>query len=78
VATTSFIVTFASLSGFAAHAATGRLDPLLTVLTLAAAIAGSQLGAWFMARRAKPAWVKALYGVLLLAVAAKLLAGLLV
>lgn len=77
VATTSFIVTLASLSGFAAHAATGRLDPMLTVLTLTAAIAGSQLGAWFMAKRAKPAWVKTLYGVLLLAVAAKLLAGLL-
>jgi uncharacterized protein len=72
VATTSFIVTFASVSGFATHAAAGRLDPTLTVLTVAAAIAGSQLGAWFMAQRAKPAWVKTLYGVLLLAVAVKL------
>jgi hypothetical protein len=72
VATTSFIVTFASLSGFAAHAAAGRLDPTLTGLTVVAAIAGSQLGSWFMARRAKPSWVKTLYGVLLLAVAAKL------
>lgn len=72
VATTSFIVTFASISGFAAHAAAGRLDVTLTVLTLAAAIAGSQLGAWFMAQRAKPAWVKRLYGGLLLAVAIKL------
>ena len=72
VATTSFIVTFASISGFAAHAAAGRLEPTLTVLTVAAAIAGSQLGSWFMARRAKPAWVKRLYGGLLLAVAAKL------
>jgi uncharacterized membrane protein YfcA len=40
---------------------------------LIAAIAGAQLGAWFMARRAKPAWVKTLYGVLLLFVAAKLI-----
>lgn len=72
VATTSFIVTFASVSGFAAHAAAGRLDPLLTALTLVAAIAGAQAGAWFMATRAKPAWVKRLYGGLLLAVAAKL------
>lgn len=72
VATTSFIVTFASASGFAAHAAAGRLDGTLTVLTLAAAVAGSQLGSWFMARRAKPAWVKRLYGVLLLLVAIKL------
>jgi uncharacterized membrane protein YfcA len=75
-ATTSFIVTFASVSGFLAHAAEGRVEPLLTVLTLAAAIAGSQLGAWLMMRKAKPAWVKRLYGVLLLTVAAKLLHGL--
>lgn len=72
VATTSFIVTFASISGFTAHAATGRLDPPLTALTLVAAILGAQMGSWFMARRAKPAWVKRLYGGLLLAVAAKL------
>jgi len=76
-ATTSFIVTFASVSGFLAHAAEGRMEPLLTALTLAAAVAGSQLGAWLMLRKAKPAWVKRLYGVLLLAVAAKLLHGLL-
>lgn len=72
-ATTAFIVTFASISGFAAHAAEGRIEPLLAVLTVLAAIAGSQLGAWFMARRAKPGWVKRLYAVLLLGVAAKLL-----
>lgn len=72
VATTSFIVTFASISGFAAHASTGQIDPTLMATTLVAAIAGSQIGAWFMARRAKPAWVKTFYGVLLLTVAAKL------
>jgi len=77
VATTSFIVTFASASGFAAHAAAGRLDFTLTALTLTAAVAGSQLGSWFMAKRAKPAWVKRLYGALLLGVATKLLWGLL-
>lgn len=70
--TTAFIVTFASVSGFAAHAAEGRIEPLLAALNVIAALAGSQLGAWFMARRAKPAWVKRLYGGLLLAVAAKL------
>jgi hypothetical protein len=70
--TTAFIVTFASISGFAAHAAEGRIDPLLAVLTVIAALAGSQLGAWFMAKRAKPSWVKRLYAVLLLGVAAKL------
>ena len=76
--TTSFIVTFASISGFLAHAAEGRMAPLLTArtLALAAAAADSQLGAWLMLRKAKPAWVKRLYGVLLLAVSAKLLHGL--
>jgi hypothetical protein len=71
--TTAFIVTFASISGFAAHAAEGHIDPQLAVLTVIAALAGSQLGAWFMAKRAKPGWVKRLYAVLLLGVAAKLL-----
>lgn len=75
-ATTSFIVTFASASGFLAHATEGRIEPLMTGLTLVAAIAGSQLGAWFMTKRAKPGWVKRLYGVLLLALAVKLLHGL--
>ena len=77
VATTSFIVTFASISGFVAHAAAGRLDPTLTVLTLVAAIAGAQLGAWFMAKRAKPGWVKRFYAVLLLSMAAKLIVDIL-
>ncbi|PIX96929.1 MAG: sulfite exporter TauE/SafE family protein [Hydrogenophilales bacterium CG_4_10_14_3_um_filter_63_21] len=71
--TTAFIVTFASVSGFAAHAAEGHIEPLLAALTVIAALAGSQLGAWFMAKRAKPGWVKRLYAVLLLGVAAKLI-----
>lgn len=71
--TTVFIVTFVSVSGFAAHAAEGRVEPLLAILTVIAALAGSQLGAWFMAKRAKPGWVKRLYGVLLAGVASKLM-----
>lgn len=70
--TTDFIVTFASISGFAAHAAEGHIEPLLAALTVLAAILGSQLGAWFTARRAKPGWVKRLYAALLLGVAGKL------
>lgn len=76
-ATTSFIVTFASASGFLAHVAEGHLELVLTIMTVLAAITGSQLGAWFMSKRAKPSWVKRFYGVLLLAVAGKLLHGLL-
>ncbi len=71
--TTALIVTFASVSGFIAHAAEGRIDPTLASLTVIAALAGSQLGAWFTAKRAKPAWVKRLYALLLLGVASKLI-----
>ena len=73
VATTNFIVTIASISGFVGHATPDSLDPALTATTLVAASAGAQFGAWYMARRAKPAWVKTFYGVLLLLVAAKLI-----
>ncbi|HEX20714.1 MAG TPA: sulfite exporter TauE/SafE family protein [Acidiferrobacteraceae bacterium] len=76
-ATTAFIVTFSSFSGFLAHMAEGHIDTLLAVLTVMAVIAGSQLGAWFMANKARPGWVKGFYGVLLLAVAIKLFLGLL-
>ena len=50
---------------------------LLAGLAVAAAVAGSQLGAWFMASKARPEWVKGVYGVLLLAVAIKLFFGVL-
>lgn len=76
-ATTAFAVTFSSFSGFLGHMAEGHLDPWLMGLSIVAVIAGSQLGAWFMAAKAHPAWVKELYGIVLLAVAAKLLHGLL-
>jgi len=76
-ATTAFIVTFSSFSGFLGHMAEGHIDPLLAGLAVVAVIAGSQLGAWFMANKARPGWVKVFYGVLLLAVAIKLVLGVL-
>ena len=76
-ATTAFIVTFSSFSGFLGHMAEGHIDPLLAGLAVVAVIAGSQLGAWFMANKARPGWVKRFYGVLLLAVAVKLIHGIL-
>lgn len=76
-ATTAFIVTFSSFSGFLGHMAEGHIDPVLAALTIIAVVIGSQLGAWFMANKARPGWVKKLYGIVLLAVAAKLLHGLL-
>jgi hypothetical protein len=72
----SFIVTFSSFSGFLGHMAEGRIDPWLAGVTVVMVILGSQLGAWFMAKKARPGWVKRLYGVVLLGVAAQLLHGL--
>ncbi|MCA1788579.1 MAG: sulfite exporter TauE/SafE family protein, partial [Thioalkalivibrio sp.] len=72
-ATTAFIVTFSSFSGFLGHMAQGRIDPVLAVVTVVAVVAGSQLGAWYMTAKAHPGWLKRLYGVVLLGVAAKLL-----
>jgi hypothetical protein len=70
--TTAFVVTFSSFSGFLGHAF-GALPPLrILVLTMLAVVVGSQLGAWFMARKAQPQWVRAAYGVLLLGVAGAL------
>ncbi len=72
-ATTAFIVTFSSFSGFLGHVAEGRIDLTLAAVSLLAVVAGSQLGAWFMAKKAQPNWVKGFYGILLIAVAVKLL-----
>ncbi len=74
-ATTAFIVTFSSFSGFMGHVAEGHVDPILVAVAVGAVVVGSQLGAWFMVAKAKPAWVKKLYGVVLLGVAAKLVHG---
>ena len=76
-ATTAFVVTFSSLSGYLGHMAEGHFNWALTVVVVTAVVIGSQLGGIFMSRRAKPRWVKALYAVVLLAVAAKLLVGVL-
>ncbi len=62
-------------SGFLGHMAEGRIDPILAGVTVVSVILGSQMGAWFMATRARPGWVKKLYGIVLLGVAAKLLHG---
>lgn len=74
-ATTAFIVTFSSFSGFFGHMAEGNIDPVLAAVTVISVAIGSQLGAWYMAKKARPNWVKKLYGIVLIGVAAKLLHG---
>jgi uncharacterized membrane protein YfcA len=72
-ATTAYIVTFSSFSGFLGHIGHMRIDAPLFVTVVAAVLVASLLGSWYMANRAKPQWVKWLYGLLLLGVAVKLL-----
>lgn len=72
-ATTAFVVTFSSLSGYLGHVAQGAMNWPLTLMVVAAVVVGSQLGASFMSGRAKAGWVKRLYAVVLLAIAVKLI-----
>lgn len=72
-ATTAYIVTFSSFSGFLGHVAHMTINWTLFLSLGGAVIVASLLGSWFMASRAKPSWVKWLYGFLLLGVAVKLL-----
>ncbi|RMG64376.1 MAG: sulfite exporter TauE/SafE family protein [Calditrichaeota bacterium] len=76
-ATTAFVVTFSSFSGYLGHVAEGHFNWPLTIVVVMAVILGSQLGGNFMSTRAKPKWVKQLYALVLFAIAVKLLAGVL-
>jgi uncharacterized protein len=75
-ATTAFIVTFSSFSGFLGHLSVSHIDLTLVTVTVLAVLAGSQGGAWFMMNKAKPSYVKKLYGIILLLVAFQLLLSL--
>lgn len=74
-ATTAFVVTFSSLSGYLGHVAEGQMNWPLTIVVVIAVIIGSQLGGTFMSTKAKPRWVKQLYALVLLAIAVKLVLG---
>ena len=74
-ATSAFAVTFSSFSGFLGHVAVGHFNWLLAALLSVAILIGSQLGSRFMIHKAKPKWVKQLYAVVLLAIAVKLILG---
>ncbi|MGQ9573521.1 MAG: sulfite exporter TauE/SafE family protein [Dehalococcoidia bacterium] len=76
-ASTAFAVVFSSASGFAGHAASGHYDIALMVVTAVAVIIGSQVGARLMVGVMKPRWIRQGFGILLLAIAATLVWGLL-
>ena len=77
-ATTAFVVTFSSFSGYLGHMAEGHFYPLLTAMVVLAVLIGSQLGATFMSKKAKPSWVKKAYAVVLFVVAIKLIIGIII
>ena len=69
------MVAFSSFAGYLGHVAEGHFDWTVTIIVVIAVIIGSQLGGSFMSAKAKPKWVKQLYAVVLLAIAAKLIIG---
>ena len=76
-ATTAFVVTFSSFTGYLGHSAEGKTNWTLTILVVIAVIIASQLGALFMSSKAKPKWIKQIYGIVLMLVAIKLIWGVL-
>ncbi|MDA8091010.1 MAG: sulfite exporter TauE/SafE family protein [Nitrospiraceae bacterium] len=72
-ATSSFVVIFSSFSGFTGHVAEGHLNWPLMISTAVAVLIGSQIGAKVMKEKMKAKWIKQLYAIVLLAVAAQLL-----
>lgn len=74
-ATTAFVVTASSFSGYFGHMAEGHINWAITIPVIIAVIVGSQLGAMYMSRKAKPKWIKLIYAVVLLGIATKLILG---
>ncbi len=72
-ATSAFVVIFSSFSGFAGHVAEGHFNWPLMIATSIAVIVASQVGAKVMKEKMKARWIKQMFGVVLLAVAVKLL-----
>ena len=70
-ASASFVVIFASISGFLAHVQVARIDTGLLVVTALATIAGAALGAWLATERLSGPQLKRIIAVVLIAVAAK-------
>jgi len=72
-ATTAYVVTFSSFSGFLGHAAVGQLPWQVTAIGAIAVLIGSQFGARYLIEKAKAPQVKRIYAAVLVAIAIKLL-----
>jgi uncharacterized protein len=75
-ATTAFIVIFSSLSGFFGHAAIEHINWRLLVLSAVGSVAGAIAGSWLMHWKLEAAQVKKIIGIVLYAIAIKMLWGL--
>jgi len=76
-ATTSFIVIFSSFSGFLGHMSLAGMDYPLLGWTALGSAGGAVLGSWLMSDRMKGRQVKILIGLVLIAIALKMVWGLL-
>lgn len=76
VGTTAVVVVFTSLSGFLSHVGVGNLDMLLVVITAGASISGAIVGSWLMTDKLNPEIIKKILGVVLLALAIKMIINL--
>jgi len=77
-ATTSFIVIFSSFSGFIGHATFGNISiPLLSFTAFGSAL-GAVVGSWLMTEKLKPNQIKTMIGIVLLAIAVKMIWNLVV
>ncbi len=71
--TTALVVVFSSLSGFLGHVTMGGIDPLFIGITAVMAAAGSIVGSQWMKTRISSSQLKRIIGVLLWAIAAKMI-----
>ena len=74
-ATTAFVVTFSSFSGYLGHVAQGHMNWPLTIVVVVAVIIGSQLGGKYMTEKAKSKQVKVIYAIVLFIIAGKMTYG---
>lgn len=71
-ATTAFVVTFSSFSGYFGHMAQGHMNWTLAAILIISVIIGSQLGARYLSTKAKSKQIKIVYAIVLLAIAIKM------
>jgi uncharacterized membrane protein YfcA len=72
-ATTSFVVIFFSFAGFLGHATVGAISWELLGLTAVGSAAGALVGSWLMTDKLNRNQVKLIIGVILLAIAGKMI-----